>query len=31
MTECTALRLKTYSDLMDNGDSDKKVREQKNV
>ena len=31
MTECTALRPKTYSDLMDNGDSDKKVREQKNV
>ena len=31
MTECTALTPKTYSDLMDNGDSDKKVREQKNV
>ena len=31
MTEFVALRPKTYSYLMDDGDSDKKANEQKNV
>ena len=31
MTEFVALRPKTYSYLMDDGNSDKKLKEQKNV